>query len=287
MLKNDPEFLIQILDDYSSGATHSLEMLAKRNGISVRTIFMWARDKSLVLDYMGRQNITFGQAMAIARNVAKAIIVSRTLESYVAEGRRCEVWHHGRPQFEEDESLVALGEEFVRDVLGLPDMFKRDLNGNRIIATRVEYAPAQLIEKYAASNLPAVYGNKSEVTMKGQVSLGVTTIGQRAPLPLEVQAMQRGEITDTVKVAQLAPTTDTPAQYEPTTDTPEQYEPEPDVETVPEPVQIIRDIPPKDFIAPPTRPVGVAEVPLREPRNAMEKDLFQRLAAAREKASQS
>jgi hypothetical protein len=291
MLKNDPEFLIQILDDYSSGVTNSLEVLAKRNGLAVRTLFMWMRDKSLTLNYMGRDGITFGQAMAMARNVMKAITVGRTLEDYVLNGRRVESWHHGLPVFEEDEGLVKLGEDFVRDVLGLPDMYKRDANGNRVIRTRIEYAPAQLIEKYASANMPGVYGNKSEVTMKGQVALGVTTIGQRAPLPPEIQAMQRPEaigpteaekITETVKVAQLAPTTSTV----------EQYEPEPDpVETVtlPEPERVIRDVPTeREKIAPPTqKPMGVDEVPLRAPRNALEASLFDELRKARERAQKS
>lgn len=275
-LKNDPEFLIQILDDYSSGMTNSLEVLAKRNGVNVRTLFMWMRDKSLTLNYMGRENITFGQAMGMARNVMKAVTVGRTLEDYVLNGRRVEVWHHGRPQFEEDEELVKLGEDFVRDVLGLPDMYKRDLNGNRVIATRVEYAPAQLIEKYASANMPGVYGNKSEVTMKGQVSLGVTTIGTQRPLPPEVEARMAGEqVTETVK---LAPTTDTAERYEPEQETA-------DTVTPPEPERVIRDVPSeREKIAPPTpKPVGFAEVPLRAPRSSLERDLFARLAAAREK----
>ncbi|SIO24669.1 hypothetical protein SAMN05443247_03117 [Bradyrhizobium erythrophlei] len=284
MLKNDNELLIKILDDYCSGATHSLEMLAKRNGISTRTLFVWLRDKEITLDYMGRENITFGEAMKMARNVAKAIIVSRTLEAYVAEGRRCEIFHHGRPQFEEDEALVALGEDFVLNVLGLPDMYKRDLNGNRIIATRIEYAPAALIEKYASSNLPGIYGDRREITMRGNVSLGVTQM-PAPPLPPLVQTMMTGEtITETVKLA--APTTDTPEQFEVEPD-PEVIGPagEPEaVEMAPEP-QIIRDLPPKDFIKPATpKAIGVAEVPLRAPRSELERDLFSRLAAAREKA---
>ena len=275
-LKNDPEFLIQILDDYSSGVTNSLEVLAKRNGVHVRTLFMWMRDKSLTLNYMGRENITFGQAMGMARNVMKAVTVGRTLEDYVLNGRRVESWHHGQPVFEEDEELVRFGEDFVKNVLGLPDMYRRDENGNRVIATRIEYAPAQLIETYARANMPGVYGNKSEVTMKGQVSLGVTTIGTQRPLPPQVQAQIAGEkITETVKLA-------------PTTDTPERYEPEAEPVAPPAPPEaerVIRDVPSeREKIAPPTpKPMGYSEVPLREPRNDLERDLFAKLRTAKEK----
>ena len=72
MLKNNSELLLAVLDDYSSGAVHSLEGLAQRHGIAVRTLFMWMRDKNITLDYMGRTGITFGQAMQQARTVAKA-----------------------------------------------------------------------------------------------------------------------------------------------------------------------------------------------------------------------
>lgn len=53
----------------------------------------------------------------------------------------------------------------------------------------------------------------------------------------------------------------------------------------------IRDIPPKDFIAPPTPPtqraIDANQVPLRAPRTALEADLFEQLRKAREKAQQS
>ena len=41
MRKNDPAFLLRILNDYSSGRTNSLERLALGNGIALRTLFVW------------------------------------------------------------------------------------------------------------------------------------------------------------------------------------------------------------------------------------------------------
>lgn len=276
MLKNNLELLMQILDDYASGTTNSLEMLAKRNGISLRTLFTWLKDKTLIIpEFMGRENITFGQAMQQARNVMKAVTVGRTLEDYVLNGRRVEVWHHGRPQFEEDEGLVKLGEAFVRDVLGLPDMYRRDDNGNRILATRVEYAPAQLIEKYASANMPNLYGNKSEVTMRGQVALGVATIaGPQRPIPAEVQArlaeLRPAQITETVKLA-------------PATDTVEQYEPEDGFAALPSdpqpeaaPVTAISDI-----AEPAPTPLAFDDFPSRPARTPLERKLYDELEKAR------
>lgn len=295
MLKNDPAFLIQILDDYSSGVTNSLEVLARRNAVNVRTLFMWMRDKNLTVNYMGR-DCTFGQAMGMARNVMKAITVGRTLEDYVLNGRRVEIWHHGRPQFEEDETLVALGEEFVRDVLGLPDMYRRDANGNRILATRVEYAPAQLVETYARANMPAIYGNKSEVTMRGQVSLGVTTVGQRAPLPPQFQKAPQA-VEAVITETKLLPVSDTPPlEVYAAVDDPELDEmlgPEP--VAVPEPV-VYSDAPTeRERVAPPQAgsilakkpisPSWQAELDKLAARSPLERSIFDTLQQARDKVA--
>lgn len=284
MLKNKPEFLLQILNDYSSGITNSLEVLAQINGVSIRSLFVWMRDPTITVDFMGREGITFGQAMTMARNVMKVVTVGKTLEEYVLRGREIQVWHGGAPSYLDDEEAILEEDLDVREMLyGYRDGKKRDANGNRIIATRIEYAPAQLIEKYAASNMSAVYGNKSEVTMRGNVGLGVTVVGQRPPLPPEVQAMVAGEITDMVKVKV--------PQIAPATDTPEQYEPEPNLDvpvTAPEPERVIRSLPgEREKIAPPTpKPVGINEIPERQPRSELERSLFDALRKARERAQQ-
>jgi hypothetical protein len=277
MLKNDPEFLIKILDDYSSGATNSLEMLAQRNSISVRALFMWMRDADIKLDYMGRENVSFGQAMGMARNVMKVITVGRTLEDYVLNGRRTEVWHHGEPQYLEDEALVALGRDYAIDVLGYPDLYKRDENGNRIIRTRVEYAPAALIEKYAAANMPAVYGSKSELTVRN-LGTGVTTIGEQPPIPPEVQARLDG-VTETRQIEAQ------PDEVDILDDEIEEFEAVPELRNAePEPERVIRE--PTEMIAPPTRPIPAgwqAEWDKLAARSPVSQEIFDKLKVAREK----
>ena len=56
--------------------------------------------------YMGEQNITFGRAMNLARNVSKAITVSRALEDRVLNGIKIEVWAAGQPSYLDDESAI-------------------------------------------------------------------------------------------------------------------------------------------------------------------------------------
>ena len=98
-------------------------------------------------------------------------------------------------------------------------------------------------------------------------------------MPAQVQAQL---VTETIKT--IAPTTDTP----------EHYEVEPDLVSAPaEPERVIRDAPTeRETIAAhrsPTEatstPVGFAEVPQRAPRNDLERDLFARLEAARQKGA--
>jgi hypothetical protein len=191
--KNQIEFLYEILDYAASGVTHNLSVIAKRMGMSPTTIFMWIKDKNIVLpEFMGRQGVTFGQAMQMARNVTKNVTIARTLEDYVAHGRVVDVWHHGVRQYRDDEFAMRLSEAEFADALEMglvcEDKKLRDANGNRIPETRIEHAPAQLIEKYASANMAHVYGTKTEVTMKGHVSLGTTVIGKLPPIPVEVQA---------------------------------------------------------------------------------------------------
>ncbi len=272
--------LLQILDDYSSGASNSLEAIAIRNGIAIRTLFMWMRDENLIVDYLGREGITFGQAMGAARNVMKIVTVGRVFEDYVLNGRKVEAWHHGEPSYVDDEQAILIDDLDTREMLyGYRDGKKRDADGHRIIRTRVEYAPAQLIQKFAESNMPKIYGNKSEVTMKGSVGLGVTTVGVQRPIPPDV-------------LAKLEPVTETMSLAPPTTNTDEVFEAEEEIDEVeqpePEPVErIIRSAPTaRETVAAATpAPVGVNEVPLRAPRNALEADLFDKLAAARGRAT--
>ncbi len=281
MLKNDPDYLLAIADDYASGATHSLEELGRRHGCSVRSLFEWMRDKSLTVAFMGREQ-TFGQAMQQARTVAKAIVVSRSLESYVAEGRLVQCYHAGEPIYEDDEEAVAVEDLDVREMLfGYRDGKKRDAQGRRIIRTRREYAPAALIEKYASANLPGVYGNKSEVTMKGGIGVAVTAVGVQRPLPPEVQAKLSGKVVETTQVPQqIGLATDTPVEvFEPDTVELDPPPPPPPVERVIRDVPTAAETPPAQTgLLRPRDALDVSRVPNPTP---LQQSLYEAIDAAR------
>src|ERR1700693_1992255 len=106
--KTDPEILIGILDTYCSGVTNSLGTVAAMNGVSFKSIYSWLRDPEIILDeYMGEKNISFGKAMNLARNVSKALTISRSLEDRVLNGLKIQVWHHGEPSYLDDEAAIV------------------------------------------------------------------------------------------------------------------------------------------------------------------------------------
>jgi len=189
-LKTNSELLIRILDTYTSGQTASLARIAEICGVSFSSIYQWMKDPEILVDYMGQTQISFAAAMQMARSVSRAMIVSQSLENFVLQGRTTAIVHHGEFSYVDDEAAIAATDEEFKLGLDLgyffPDKKKRDQNGCRIVATRVELCPAQLIEKFAASAIPSVYGQRSELTVKGNVSLGVQTVGgPRRPIPAE------------------------------------------------------------------------------------------------------
>jgi len=214
-LKTDKNLLMALLDTYTSGVTNSLETVAAMNGVSFRSVYSWLRDPEIILDeYMGEQNITFGKAMNLARNVSKVLTVGRSLEDRVLNGLRVQVWHHGQPSYQDDEKAILIEDLDLREMIfGYRDGKKRDSDGNRIIMTKIEAPPAQLVEVYARANMPAIYGHKTETTIKG-VELGVTVITNavRRPLPPEALPYATAQDLDVVETVLL----DAPGEvYEP------------------------------------------------------------------------
>ncbi len=213
--KTDENLLLALLDTYTSGVTNSLETVASMNGVSFRSVYSWLRDPEIILDeYMGERNISFGKAMNLARNVSKVLTVGRSLEDRVLNGLKVQVWHHGQPSYQDDEKAILIEDLDLREIIfGYRDGKKRDSDGNRIIMTKIEAPPAQLVEVYARANMPSIYGHKTETTIKGDVQLGVTVVaGQRRPLPPEAIPYAKPEDLDVVETVLL----DAPGEvYEP------------------------------------------------------------------------
>jgi hypothetical protein len=152
-------------------------------------------------DFMGEVNIPFHAAMALARKVSLHSVVSQA-EHRSLVGHEEAVFYQGRPMWKEDESLVSLDDETLA-LLGYPDRYQRDANGNRIQLTLHVQPPVALVLAIAAANFPAVYGDKRVITVNQKSSIGVTVMKTdyrkplAAPQPVEVLTDQK-MITDAV-----------------------------------------------------------------------------------------
>jgi hypothetical protein len=196
--KSDTAFLIELCDTYAGSGTLSLSETARRCGTTRVSLWTWMNDPTLTIEYMGRE-VTFGQAMKMARRCAIAMTISSALEDRVANGHYETVWFQGQPTWVEDERCVGIDDPDIRELLGFPrDGLLRDENGRRVQQRRHVPAPSQLIEKFAEANAPKLYGAKSKLEIDNRISLGVTTIPQRvAPSPAPVQVLAQ-QITETV-----------------------------------------------------------------------------------------
>lgn len=191
-IKNDTALLTRFCYFIASGRTHALTTAcelfsaSEERKIGWDRVYEWMRDPNLILpEFMGEKDITFKKAMTIARKCAAIAAVTQSLEDKVANGVKSLVWAHGgEPSWEDDEYAMRLTEEEFKDALAMgivwPDKKRRDSNGNRIQRTRIDPAPAQLVEMYARSQMRRIYGDKSEINVKGGMNLGVTVMGQTA-----------------------------------------------------------------------------------------------------------
>jgi hypothetical protein len=265
------EFLTMFATRLAEGSCGIVE-LCKRISIegdrpvSWSSIYEYMRDPNIILpEFMGEKNLTFKKAMNMARKCATVSIISQSLEERVLNGTLEEVFHHGQPTWVEDEELVLFGEKFALDVLGMPDMYKRDADGNRIVRTRRVPAPAQLVAEFARANMPGVYGTRSEVTMRGQVNLGVTVLGRdgaRHNSELIAKPILGRVIEQDVVETMLLELPEPVETYVP-------------IEPEPEPVPV-----------PPVAPVAVAfdDAPRRPARSPLEQSLYNALDEAKAKS---
>jgi hypothetical protein len=158
---------------------------------------------------MGEVDITFKRAFTIARKVAAIAAVTNTLEDKVANGVKSLVWAHGgEPSWEDDEAAIrATPDELATGIeLGYfwADKKRRDADGNRVQRTRIDPAPAQLVEMFARSQMRRIYGDKSELAIKGNVNLGVQVLGRSTGRPFSppraipmVQVIEQPSVVET------------------------------------------------------------------------------------------
>lgn len=241
----------------------------EERAITWPSVYGWLRDPTIILpEFMSEVDITFKRAFTIARKVAAIAAVTNTLEDKVANGVKSLVWAHGgEPSWTDDEYACSLSEADFKDALAMGivyhDKKRRDADGNRIQRSRVDPAPAQLVEMFARSQMRRIYGDKSELAIKGNVNLGVQVLGRSTGRPFSPpRAIPMVEVIEQPSV----------------------------VETTPEMLAIeyndAEKVPVESYVAAPPVSANEAALMLRatQGRTQMERDLSQRALDAMRKA---
>lgn len=150
-------------------------------GIAERTIFRWIdRSKqdqqnnvadSPFLIAWSEATAYFHEHCAVAFRMNVALIESRARE-LALRGFEEPVVFQGRLSYVEDETLVGLDDAALA-ILGLPDRYKRDAQGNRIPLTVHRKPSDQLVLKMLAAHFPRTYGERVEVNSTNMIAVAV------------------------------------------------------------------------------------------------------------------
>jgi hypothetical protein len=277
-------------------------------GVSDDTIREWeyrsnAGDPAFIIPWLGRE-MQYAEALAIAQRFAYREMRARA-ERYVIHGRPRRTLAGGQFVIKLDRKALAITDPDIRELLGYHrEAYDLDADGAVQWVEEVETAPAGLVEIFLRTFPDLQTTTNTNLNVKGGLSLGVQVapkvdyrrdappIPPPPPMPA-LEVLPDPALADGDDLADLLGPDPGPGDV---TDTePNEYE-EPELEPAatlpdaegttgePEPV-MIRDLPSeREKIAPATpKPRGFDEVPERQPRNDLERDLFAKLRAAREK----
>jgi hypothetical protein len=292
MTKKKPETLAAICNTIASGVT-SYSAAAKLNDVSPDSLWLWVKrsqvgdDPALIIEYLG-ETVPFHTAVHAARRIALHEMRGR-MEQKSILGYDEPIFYNGMPTWKPDPRCVGWSEEDRLACGFRADGLYEDKKG-RLVQNAVHHEPPVALQlRVAEMAFPKEY--RPGVNQTVETTHNVKGIQHAKPLnyadgPPPVPApptppLLEAPADDATANAEddfsdiLGPELEAePEEHvQPTADAPHA-----DIE------RVIRDTPPKDFVAPPTaKPVGYSEVPLRAPRNELEADLFAKLEAARNK----
>jgi hypothetical protein len=184
-MKKSVTLLTQICDLIASGVLSQAEA-ARRCDVSIASYWSWIAQSQkgnpdFVITFCEEQ-MPFHDAVRLARKIAHQDILGR-FETRVHGGTLEPVFFQGRPQWKEREDLAGIDDDTVA-MLGFPDRWERDANGNRVqLMIRHEPAIAGVV-KFLESNFRQ-YQQRSELKIDQKVNLGVSVVS-RKPKPLSV-----------------------------------------------------------------------------------------------------
>jgi hypothetical protein len=310
MTKKSPETLVAICNTIASGVM-SYAAAARLNGVSVDSFWRWIKrsqrneDPDLIIEYLG-ELVPFASAINAARRIALHEARGR-MEQRSILGHDEPIFYNGMPTWQPDPVTVGWTED-EREALG----FERDgllRENGKVVQNVLHHVPPVALQlRVAEMAFPKEYrpgvNNSVDVThtVTGSKHIGPVNYALGPPAvpppparPAKLPALEVLGGVDEIEIPEIDPDEDDidlaemlgegPSSETDPAEAPS-AEPVPDGEAATG-ENVIRDVPTeRETIAPPTpTPRGYAEVPEREPRNALERDLFQKLREARERAA--
>ncbi|WP_338830441.1 hypothetical protein [Bradyrhizobium sp. 27S5] len=302
----EPQKLYDALELISKGLTRPTK-IAKAMGISYRSYCQWmvrsnSGDEKFLVEY-NDETMQWARAITLATKLALFELRGMVLQEAIYGYDEIQT-KDGQVVWAIDPAAAAMSEE-DREVFGYRKDALLEIDGKLqpvVIKRKAPFAQQIRLLEAAFPDLRPTQIINQNVNLNGTVGVGLVPkfdyskgppAVPPAPLMPELPAPVDADFSevDDDDLSDLLGPEPKPAPVninvmpEINVTLPnEDVQPTPEA---PRPItdRTIRDIPPKDFIKPATqRPVGYSEVPLRAPRNDLERDLFAKLAAAREKA---
>jgi hypothetical protein len=129
-----------------------------------------------MIDWPEGEPVRLFRDCAIEARKLSVVAFEMSMRSEALHGIPRTVIHDGHVCYQEDEELVRLGEDYAIGVLGYPDMYKRDAQGNRIPLVVYDPAPAMTKVHMLRSLMPQTYNPGNVVNVDQKISGGVLVL---------------------------------------------------------------------------------------------------------------
>jgi len=193
-MKKGPEIFTEICDLVCASLSYSV--ISRRLRLSPSLVFKWmnecTRDKKL--DAQNKVEIEFSKSLYVFEyggivgwftDHIRTAMRASVLEIEATARNNClgydeQVFYQGRPTFQEDEKLIGVDDETLA-ILGLPDRYKRDRDGQRIPNVIRRPGSAQLIKTMLQAHGGKAFADKRSVDHTGALTVGVSVLSDRPP----------------------------------------------------------------------------------------------------------
>ena len=192
MSKVTNELLCDLLDALVDHPVH--KEACKRVGIERRTFYRAMDNPEFVFEWNGKtQHFAKHVHMAMRMN---AMDIEAYARAMAVEGFEEIVTKDGKICYYENEDIINAGDANADSatlmlLYGQPDIYLRDPVTKARIPIKVKRAPpAALVTKMLAAHFPKMYGEKSEVTHKGNQTSVLVVDNKKPAVPVDVTPKQ-------------------------------------------------------------------------------------------------